>query len=263
MDDNVLFVSTDDDRERVAQEMARYDLLAIPVVNGEQRMVGIVTHDDIIDVVVSEATEDLQRQGGMQPIEENYLDAGFLKVWRQRAVWLVLLFLAQMFTFNVLAHFDKAMRSVIVLSLFVPLLISCGGNSGSQAAALISRGLALKQISTQKWFSVLRHEFLMGLALGATLGVMALFRTYLMTPTNLLTNENNPSTDLWELTYVVACAVAAICLWGTFIGAALPLCFQRVGIDPSVASGPFVATFVDVTGIAIYFTIAQSILSNL
>jgi magnesium transporter len=259
MDTNVVTVRVSDDREAVAETVREYDLLAVPVVDADNRLVGIVTYDDAIDVVVSEATEDVHRMGGVSPIEENYLHASFLLIWRKRAFWLSALFIAEMFTFNAMAYFDDAMKAVTVLALFVPLCLSTGGNSGSQAATLITRALALGHVRIGDWFRALRHELLMGLALGATLGLIALVRAWLLTPHHVLVNPNGSLTDLHLLTLVISLSVAAICLWGTLIGSMLPLLFKRCGIDPGIASSPFVATFVDVTGIVIYFSIAKTI----
>jgi magnesium transporter len=263
MEENIVSVRDTDDREHVAREFAEYDLLAMPVVDAEGRLVGIITSDDVVDVVVEEATEDVQRMGGMQPFEENYLEAPFQLIWRKRAVWLIMLFVAEMFTFNAMAHFDDAMKSLTVLALFVPLCLSIGGNSGSQASTLITRALALGQVRVSDWLRAFRHELLMGLALGATLGLIGAVRTYLLTPSHVLDNPGgSPPTDLMKLTIVIAFAVSAICLYGTLIGSMLPLLFRRIGIDPGVACGPFVATFVDVTGIVIYFSIAKLVFGD-
>ncbi len=263
MEDKPVSVRVEDDREKVANEIARYDLLAIPVVDGDNRLVGIVTYDDVIDVIQSEATEDLQRQAGVAPITENYLEASFAKVWRQRIVWLAALFVAEMFTFNAMAYFDDELKKVSVLALFVPLCLSTGGNSGSQAATLIIRALSLGHITIGQWFRALRHELMMGLALGVALGAIAMFRTYFLTASSLLKNPNAPNTPLGNLTCVLGIAVACICLWGTLIGSMLPLIFKRIGVDPAMASSPFVATFVDVTGITIFLSIAQVFLHEL
>jgi magnesium transporter len=252
MSREVVTVHANDDREKVAQEMAHYDLLAIPVLNDQGQLVGIVTHDDVIDVVVQEATEDVHRMGAVGPLAENYLHANFFTVWRKRAVWLACLFIAELFTFSALATYEDAIASIVALSLFVPLCISTGGNSGSQAATLITRAIALGQVTVRDWFRVLRHELAMGLALGCTLGVIGFVRAVL-TPASVL----GPA-DRWVLAWVIAQAVTAICLWGTLVGSMLPLLFRRFGIDPGIASSPFVATFVDVTGILIYFYIATS-----
>ena len=240
-----------DTPEEVAKKVARFDLLAIPVVDAERHMVGIVTHDDVIDVMVAEATEDAHRMGGIVPLDENILTASFATVWRKRVGWLSLLFVAELFTFTALARYENAIGAVLALSLFVPLCISTGGNSGSQAATLITRALAVGQINPRDWLRVLRRELSMGLALGATLGAIAFVRAAL-TPQGVLGNA-----DRWILALVISQSVGFICLWGTLIGAMLPLLFRRLGIDPGVASSPFVATFVDVTGIVIYFNVAQ------
>jgi magnesium transporter len=327
MEAEVVAVRVTDDREHVAQELARYDLLAIPVVDEDRRLVGIVTHDDVIDVVVQEATEDVYRMGAVGPIDENYLEANFVTIWRKRAFWLACLFVAELFTFTALSHFEEAIAEVVVLALFVPLCISTGGNSGSQAATLITRSLALGQVTLGDWLRVLRHELFMGLALGVTLGAIGFIRGA-ATPEDIrgnltqrkeafevrvprnapldyrndgrveLPHQADVSTKLdrdiqiilppgehhelvkeehdalvyhfpegcqqrskdvnrWSLGLVIAQAVAAICLWGTLVGSMLPLIFKRLGVDPGIASSPFVATFVDVTGIIIYFTIAK------
>src|SRR5262245_25178427 len=187
MQKEIVTARADDDREQVAQQMARYDFLAMPVVDGEGRLVGIVTYDDAIDVVVKEATEDAQRMGGVGVMGENYLEANFLTVWRKRAVWLACLFGAELFTFTALTHFEDAIKAVVVLSLFIPLCISTGGNSGSQAATLITRSMALGHVSTRDWWRVLRHELAMGLVLGATLGIIGFVRA-VATPESVLHN---------------------------------------------------------------------------
>lgn len=252
MQRDVISVPVNADREDVAQTMARYDFLAIPVVDADRRLVGIVTHDDVIDVVVQEATEDALRMGGVSSMVEHYLDAPFITLWRKRGGWLACLFVAEMFTFSALAHFQNAIEKIIALSLFVPLCISTGGNSGSQAATLITRAMALRQIRPSDWLRVLRHELVMGVALGLTLGAIGLIRVRI-TPLEWLGVGGH---ERLMLALVIAQAVAAICLWGTLVGAMLPLIFARLGFDPGYASSPFVATFVDVTGIVIYFSIA-------
>lgn len=252
MQREVISVPVDADQEDVAQTMARYDFLALPVVDAENRIVGIVTHDDVIDVVVQEATEDALRMGGVGTMVEHYLEAPFVTLWRKRSGWLSLLFVAEMFTFSALAHFQTAIQKILALSLFVPLCISTGGNSGSQAATLITRAMALRQIRLADWLRVIRHELLMGLALGLTLGAIGFLRVQI-TPAKWLELGGS---DQLMLAFVIAQAVAAICLWGTLVGSTLPLVFSRLGFDPGYASSPFVATFVDVTGIVIYFSIA-------
>lgn len=262
METQIVTVRDTDDREKVALLMGEYDLLAMPVVDADGRLVGIVTGDDVLDVVESEATEDIHRMGGVDPLEESYLEASFVTIWRKRALWLSALFIAEMFTFNAMAHFDEAMKAVSVLALFVPLCLSTGGNSGSQAATLICRAMALGQVTTKDWWRLLRHELLMGMALGVTLGLIALLRTWLLTPHDVLLNPSGSVTPLTQLTITVTVAVTSICLWGTLIGSLLPVAFKRLGVDPGIASSPFVATFVDVTGITIYFSIAKLVLAG-
>jgi magnesium transporter len=338
MESNVVSVHATDGRDQVAKEMAQYDLIAMPVVDDQNRMVGIITHDDVLDLVVEEATEDVHRMGGVGPMAENYLEAGFVTVWRKRAFWLACLFGAELFTFTALSYFDEAINKVVVLALFVPLCISTGGNSGSQAATLITRALALGQVKLPDWLRVLRHELMMGVVLGLTLGAIGFVRggltpedvrgnivkrdeTYhIKVPANLVgqvheldggrmefpkgsvqiseldqnvqvipprgqrieeqptdaaLTPDQPATkgtrtfhipegsetrteavSRWRLAAIIALAVALICLWGTLVGSMLPLLFRRIGVDPGIASSPFVATFVDVTGIIIYFNIA-------
>jgi magnesium transporter len=251
MQREVVSVRVDQDREVAVHELAQYDFLAIPVVDDQNRLVGIITHDDVIDVMQAEATEDALLMGGVSSMDENYLDASFATVWRRRAIWLSALFVAELFTFTALASYESAIQSIIALSLFVPLCISTGGNSGSQAATLITRALALGHVKPSDFWRVVRHEVFMGLALGVTLGLIAFVRASL-TPAAVLGNA-----DRWLLALVIAQSVAVICLWGTLVGAVLPLVFKRIGIDPGYASSPFVATFVDVTGIIIYFSIAK------
>src|SRR5437870_1186111 len=176
MEKETLAARVSDDREQVAQEMARYDFLAMPVTDEAGRLVGIVTHDDVIDVVVQEATEDVHLMGGVGPMAEDYLQADFVTIWRKRAFWLSCLFAAELLTFTMLSHFEHQIEEVVVLALFVPLCISTGGNSGSQAATLITRALALGQLTIRDWFRVLRHELIMGIALGLTLGTIGFLR---------------------------------------------------------------------------------------
>ncbi|MFO0843618.1 MAG: magnesium transporter [Gemmataceae bacterium] len=176
METRLVSVRDTDDREHVAHEFAEYDLIAMPVIDADDRLVGIITSDDVVDVVVEEATEDVHRMGAVGPLEEGYLETSFVALWLNRAKWLSLLFFAELFTFSALSYFEDAIASVVVLSLFVPLCISTGGNSGSQAATLITRALALGQIRGRDWARVLRHEIAMGIVLGLTLGVIGFLR---------------------------------------------------------------------------------------
>jgi len=251
MEHEVISVPIDADQDEAARQLAKYDFLAIPVVDHEGRLVGIVTHDDVMDVVVEEATEEAQRMASVVPFGEDYLALPIITVWRKRSVWLACLFIAELFTFTALAHFEDEFSKIVALSLFVPLCISTGGNSGSQAATLITRAMALGQIGPRDWLRVIRHELVMGIVLGLTLGAIGFVRAA-ATPASVLSGA-----DRWLLALVIAQAVGIICLWGTLVGSLLPMIFRRLGFDPGYASSPFVATFVDVTGIIIYFTIAK------
>lgn len=245
-----IFVRVSDDQEHVAQILARYNFIAIPVVDEQGRLVGIVTHDDVIDVVIEEATEDALLQAGVGAMQENHLEAPFQIVWRKRSAWLSCLFVAQLMTIGAMAHFESAISAIVALSFFVPLCISTGGNSGSQAATLITRALALGHVTPRDWRRVIAHEIAMGFALGVTLGAIAFLQASL-TPQSVLGDVNR-----WKLALVISQAVTLICVWGTLVGSLLPLGFKRIGVDPGYASSPFVATFCDVTGIVIYFSIA-------
>jgi magnesium transporter len=254
MERDLVTVDVTDDQEKVAQEVARFDLHAIPVVDADHHMMGIITHDDVIDVFSAEATEDVYRMGAVAPLEENYLEANFRTIWWKRSVWLSCLFVAEIFTFTAIAHFDEAIKKVVALAMFLPLCISTGGNSGSQAATLITRAMALGQVTVSDWWRVLRHELAMGMALGCTLGCVGFLRAY-FTPQHILGDS-----DPVMFAVVISLAVTSICLWGTLVGSMLPLIFRRFGFDPGYASSPFVATFVDVTGIVILFSLAQAFL---
>jgi len=329
METEVVALLYTDLREKAADLLAQYDFIAVPVLDATGGMLGIVTHDDALDVVTQEATEDIQRQGGVTPLNESYLDASFFKIWRSRAQWLAVLFVAAFGTYTVISAFEDVLAEVVVLSLFIPLCISTGGNSGTQASTLITRAIALGDVQLADWKRLLRRELLLGMALGLFLGVLA-FARGAATPddtrggphklphpllvtfaeaTKLTADENGDyllpagtqqtvfadklqrirlpkegsaavtaneaetqftfpaecevrtePVDRYRLGLVIALAVLGICLWGTMVGATLPLVFKKFGGDPAVASGPFVATFVDITGIAIFFLCAKFLL---
>ena len=254
MEAQVVALKIQDDRQVAADLLGRYDFLAVPVLDAAGGMVGIVTHDDVLDVIRAEATEDLQRQAGVSPIAGNYLDAGFVRLWYSRVGWLGVLFMAQMITIEAMTHYEDKLKLIAALGVFLPLVLSVGGNAGSQAATLVTRALALGEITPGDWVRVLRREVLMGLALAAALGVIAFLRTRFITDKRLL--EGEPAGFLMNLTWVIALTVPAICLWGTLLGAALPMLFKRLGVDPALTSSPFIATISDVSGIIIYFNIA-------
>jgi magnesium transporter len=243
------------DQEEAAKIISRYKLIAAPVVDAENRLIGVVGSDDALKVIESEATEDIQKLAGMEALEEPYLETGFTRMLKKRATWLCVLFVGEMLTATAMAYFEDEIAKAVVLALFIPLIISSGGNSGSQAATLIVRALALKEITFRDWWRVLRREFAAGFWLGAVLGGLGFLRIYVW----------GQFTDLYgphalPLALAVATALLLVVMWGTLSGSLIPLVLKRVGLDPAVASVPFVATMVDVVGLVIYFTIAFAFL---
>jgi len=231
------------DRSEVARIVREYDLVAVPVVDDSDRIIGVVTVDDVLDAMVEEQTEDVQRLGAVQPLEEPYFQAGFWSLARKRGGWLVLLFVEEMFTGTALRHYQGVLESVTALMFFVPLIISSGGNSGSQSATLITRALAVGDVKVRDVLRVLSREIGQGIALGIFLGAIGFVRA-------LMWGNGLPVATVISLTLV------AVVLIGTIVGAMLPLVFTKVGFDPAIASSPFVASLVDVAGIVVYFRIA-------
>ncbi|HJR64602.1 MAG TPA: magnesium transporter [Gemmatimonadaceae bacterium] len=244
---DVITVPATADREEVARLTSKYDLVAVPVVDDAGRILGVVTVDDVIDAIVEEQTEDVQRLGAMQPLDEPYFQASFWSIARKRGGWLILLFVAEMFTGTAMRHYEATVAGTLALVFFVPLIISSGGNSGSQSATLITRALAVGDVELRDWLRVLWREMGQGLALGAFLGAIGFARA-------LLWGQSS------DLATVVALTLLAVVITGTIVGAALPLVFTRVGLDPAIASSPFVSSFVDIAGILLYFNIARSVL---
>ena len=254
MQDDFVSAKIDEDREVVAQRLQEYDLLALPIVDADERLVGIVTHDDILDVIVDEATEDVQRMGGVEPLEESYLRTPFVTLLGKRGMWLAILFLGGFLTTTAMESFQGQMQSLPVLMLFVPLIVSAGGNCGSQSATLITRALALGELTPKDWFRVLGHEILMGLSLGVALGLLGVLRAVFVPADHL------GGAQAWRLAWVVGASVSAVVLCGNLVGALLPLALKRVGLDPALMSNPVIASLVDVTGIVLYFVIARQFL---
>ena len=229
--------------------------MAIPVVDPDGRMKGIVTFDDIMDVVEEEATEDIQKFGGVQALEDPYLEVGFLGMLRKRAPWLAVLFVGEMLTATAMGYFENEIAQAVVLALFIPLIISSGGNSGSQASTLVIRAMALGEVSLRDFWRVTRKEFATGLALGTVLGSIGLVRVVVW---GALFDSYGPHFLLVGLT--VAFALVGVVLFGTLAGSLLPFVLRRLHLDPASASAPFVATLVDVSGLVIYFTFAAVLL---
>jgi magnesium transporter len=240
------------DREEVLELMGKENSDIISVTDEHQKTLGIIHMNDLLRIARVEASEDLYRMGAVGHIDASYLESKFVTIWKKRAGWLSILFIAELFTFTALSRFESSIAAVTALALFVPLAISTGGNSGSQAATIITRAMALGHITVRDWWRVFRHELLMGMALGLSLGLIGFLRASL-TPQHILGSANRLLIGL-----VIGFSVAGICLWGTIVGSMLPIVFKKLGVDPAYASSPFVATFVDVTGIIIYFSIANA-----
>lgn len=246
-----------DNQEKAVEIFKEYDLYVIPVVNDENYLVGIVTADDVIDVIEEEATEDIQKFGGMEALDEPYISVPLLQMVRKRAGWLILLFLGEMLTATAMGFFEHEIAKAVVLALFIPLIISSGGNSGSQAATLTIRAMALGEIKLIDWWRVMRREILSGLLLGMVLGIIGFFRILVW---NSFSNIYGEHWFLIGLTLFFT--LIGVVMWGTLSGSMLPFVLRRFGLDPATSSAPFVATMVDVTGLIIYFTVATLLLSG-
>ena len=244
------------DREEVARLISKYNLLAVPVIDEGGHVLGIVTVDDVIDAIVREQTEDAQKFGGMEALDAPYMDMGLWRLIRKRAGWLCALFLSEMLTATAMQHFEGEIARAVVLSMFIPLVMSSGGNSGSQATSLIIRALALHEIRLGDWWRIAMRELPTGLVLGAILGVIGIVRIELWQ--NLHLFDYGVHYHLVALT--VGLALVGIVCFGSLAGSMLPFILKRVGFDPASASAPFVATLVDVTGLVIYFTVALIVL---
>jgi len=247
MDLNVISVKAGTDQEECARILSHYDLLALPVVNDNNELLGVITIDDVVDVLEDEATEDIQRMGGALPLDQPYLETGVFQIAKKRVGWLMLLFITEMLTGTVLRHFQDELQVVVALSFFVPLLIGTGGNAGSQTTSTIIRALAVGDVNLKDAFHALWHELRTGLLLGLAMSVIAFIRALTW----------GSSTPLAE---TVALAIFVIVIWANVLGAVLPLLAAKLGIDPPIVSGPMMSTLVDATGLFIYFTIAKVLL---
>jgi magnesium transporter len=250
MTENVFHVSAFDDQEKVAHAIARYDLGALPVVDPMSRMLGVVTVDDVVDVVIEEATEDAQKMGGVVPLEDSYFQTGWAEFVWKRGSWLVLLFLAQLLTATVIRENRQMLEATVELVIFIPLIIASGGNAGSQSASLIIRAMAVGELKPGDWARVLSRELVIGLSLGIALGLMGFARGWFAGETVAPT----------AIAAAVGASVLAIVTMSTIIGSLLPLLIRRAGLDPAVSSTPFIASVVDVLGLIVYFAVAHVIL---
>jgi magnesium transporter len=254
---DVVSVAADMDQEQVANVFAQSSLMAVPVVDEQGRIQGIVTVDDVVDVVREEATEDIQKIGGTQALEAPYLEVGILGMVRKRSVWLTVLFLGQLLTATAMSFYEDAIARAVVLALFIPLIISSGGNSGSQASTLVIRAMAMEEVRLADWWRVLRREVATSFLLGIVLGTIGLLRVVLWPGRESAFGEHFMLIGL-----TVGMSLVWIVVWGSVAGSMLPFVLRRLGFDPASASAPFVATLVDVTGLVIYFSVATLILTG-
>src|SRR6266446_4760417 len=261
MDENFVALNVTDSQEEAVNVFRKYDRTVLPVLDSGGVLVGLVTIDDMLDVAEEEATEDIQKFGGMEAMEEPYMRIPLWRMVRKRATWLVVLFLGEMLTASAMANYQGAIAKAVVLALFLPLIISSGGNSGSQASMLIIRAMALGEVTLRDWWQVMRKELQAGLFLGAILGVIGVVRVGAWAIVGEQYLHQQPYGAHWPLVALtVGIALVGVVLWGTLSGSMLPFILRRVGADPAASSAPFVATLVDVTGLIIYFSIALVIM---
>ncbi|WP_461824874.1 magnesium transporter [Dysgonomonas sp.] len=258
IDNRFVSLNAFDDQEVAVKIFSDHDRVALPVTDTDGTLLGIVTIDDVMDVAEEESTEDFQKFGGTEGLDLSYTKTSLPDMVKKRAGWLIVLFLGEMLTASAMGHFDEEIEKAVVLALFVPLIISSGGNSGSQAASLIIRALALGELKLKSWWYVMRKEIFSGLLLGSILGIIGFTRIFIWQEVGLY--------DYGEYWIWVGLSVSVsllfIVLWGTFAGSMIPFLLKKLGLDPATASAPFVATLVDVTGLIIYFSVAALFLSG-
>lgn len=257
-DNRVISLNVYDDQEVAVKIFLDHDRVALPVTDTAGTLLGIVTIDDVMDVVEKENTEDFQKFGGTEGLDLSYTKTSLLEMVRKRAGWLVILFFGEMLTASAMGYFDNEIEKAVVLALFVPLIISSGGNSGSQAASLIIRSFAIGELRLRNWWYVMRKEIFSGLLLGTTLGIIGFIRIFIWQEIGLYDYG-----EYWVWVGLsVSVSLVFIVLWGTFSGSMIPFILKKIGLDPATASAPFVATLVDVTGLIIYFSVAAMFLSG-
>ncbi|MHC1739382.1 MAG: magnesium transporter [Ignavibacteriaceae bacterium] len=251
MDGNYISLIVTDDQEKAVEVFKKYDRIALPVTDSTGILIGIVTIDDVLDVAEEEATEDIHKLGAVEALEEPYVDVTLWEMMKKRAPWLSVLFVGEMLTASAMSYFEHAISKAVVLTLFIPLIISSGGNSGSQTATLVIRSLSLGELKLKNWFFVFKRELYSGLILGGILGTLGFLRIMVWQ------SMSHPFGEYWLLLgFTVGFSLIGVVLWGTITGSMLPLLLKRIGLDPATSSAPFVATLVDVTGIIIYFSLA-------
>lgn len=257
MDNEYVALFAADDQEEAVRIMNRYDRSALPVVDSLGLLVGIVTVDDIADVAEEEFTEDVQKLGGMEALDAPYMTSPVASMFKKRGGWLAGLFLMQIFTISIMGFFDEQLNKAVVLALFVPMIIASGGNTGTQAASLLVRAIAVEEVTLSAWWKIMRKELLTGTFLGLTLGVLGMLVVWILSLTPMVQTPH-----LLVLALTVGLAVFMIVIWGSLIGSMFPLLLDRVGMDPAASSSPLVATLMDVSGLTIYFVVALLLLSG-
>jgi len=246
-----------DDEEVAINTFTEFNRVALPVTDAYGLLLGIVTIDDVLELAKKEDTEDIQKLGGVEAFEEPYMEMPVFRMIKKRAPWLVILFLGELLTASAMAFFEHEIARAVVLALFIPLIVSSGGNSGSQAATLIIRAMALGEVTIRDWYRILKREILSGLVLGLMLGLLGFTR---IAAWSIFTNLYGPHWMMIALT--IGFSLTGVVLWGSLMGSMLPLILKRLGADPATSSAPFIATLVDVTGLIIYFSLAAMLLSG-
>ncbi|MEO6731520.1 MAG: magnesium transporter [Ferruginibacter sp.] len=259
MDGRFIALHAEDDQEVANEAFKMNNRVALPVVSKSNKLLGIVTIDDVLWLASEEFSEDMQKMGGTQALDEPYLDMPLLKLFKKRVGWLIVLFLGEMFTATAMGYFEDEIQKAVVLALFIPLIISSGGNTGSQASTLIIQAMAVGELTLANWWRVMRREIIQGLMLGSVLGIIGFTRVIIWA--KILPNVYGVHAYLIGLT--VGFSLVGVVLWGTLTGSMLPLILKRLGADPAVSSAPFVATLVDVTGLIIYFSVAYFFLQGI
>jgi magnesium transporter len=257
MDGRFISLQAEDDQEVASEVFKMNNRVALPVVSKSNKLLGIVTIDDVLWVTEEEYTEDIQKIGGTEALDEPYLDVPLLKLYRKRIIWLLILFVGETFTIAAMSGFQKTLEHLLVLSTFIPLIISSGGNSGSQAATLIIQALALGEITIADWWRIAKREIISGLLMGVTLGIIGFFIIFIGFYVFHLFGVHHT-----KIGFAIGIAIIGVVVWGTIMGSMLPLLLKRLGADPATSSTPFIATLVDVTGLLIYFSVAYLFLQD-
>lgn len=258
MDDRVVALHAYDDQEIASEAFKMNNRVALPVVSNSNKLLGIVTIDDVLWVAGEEFSEDMQKMGGTAALEEPYIEMPIFSLFKKRIIWLIILFFGELMTISAMQQFQEEIAKVVILATFIPLIISSGGNSGSQASTLIIQAMALGEVTIRDWWRIMKREILSGLLLGTTLcitGISVIFLWHLLSPLTF-------GAHYLRIAFTVGCSLIGIVMWGSLMGSMLPLLLKRLGADPAASSTPFVATLVDVTGLLIYFSVAYLFLGG-